>query len=173
LALCTVRTRTAGGVHVRLGHRRILSRLDQRVEMLDELPHVVPGQHPGHVQDSAEEARHVLDLGLLTHGAGARHPAQPPAVGEELIEEIAGPLLGGQPEVALQLLDEPGDRLGALRGERRAQLGRLVEAAEDVEEPAVPPVRVRRAPGEIGAGHTEEPGLRQVGRGSPNRRGGR
>ena len=93
--------------------------------------------------------------------ARARHPAQPAAVREELVEQLPGAELGRQPDVTLELLHQARDRLGALGGEGRAELGRLVEAAQHVEEPAVPAVGMRPAARQVDGRHREEPRGRQ------------
>jgi hypothetical protein len=124
--------------------------------VLHELADVVSRQDPGGVLDPPEEARHVLDLGLLARVARARHPAEPAAVREELVEKLPGPKLRRQSHEALELLHQASDRLGPLGREGRAELGGLVEAAEHVEEPAVPAVRMRPAAGQVDGRHRED-----------------
>src|SRR3972149_757807 len=123
LALCTVRTWTAG-----------LSK-----------PASAPGAPPAA----------VLDLALFLRGrlGVARHV---PRILEELVEELAGGHLARQLHVALQVLEQLPDGEHPLRGHPVSHLGNLVEATQDVVEPAVPAVGVGGAAGEVHDGDLVE-----------------
>ena len=74
---------------VGLGHRRILARVDEGVEVVHELAHVVVAEHPGGVLDAAEELADVLDL-LLARAGAFDIAGQAAGVHEELVEQLAG-----------------------------------------------------------------------------------
>ena len=131
-------------VRVRLGHRRVLARVDQRVEVVHELADVVVLQHPGGVPDAREELAHVLHF-LLLLGGGLGVAGHQARVDEELVEQLARGRLARQLHVALEVGDEPANRRRALL----AHTHLVGHHSEHVEEPAVLAVGISGALGQV------------------------
>src|SRR3990172_1551446 len=142
-----------GRLDVRLRHRRVLPRVDQRVEVVDELAHVVVAERLRGVLDAAEEPRDVLHFRLLARARGLGHAREPARVHQELVEQLARRHLARQLHVAREVGHEPADRVAALGAHLVAHALERLHAAEHVEQPAVPAVRVRRAAREVDDRH--------------------
>src|SRR5438093_582241 len=105
-----------GRLDLRLGDGRVFTRVDQRVEVIDELPHVVVPERLRGVLDATEELRDVLHLGLVPRRGGLRHAREPARVHEELVEQLARRHLPRQLHVPREVGDQAPDRLQPLRG---------------------------------------------------------
>src|SRR5438093_673170 len=105
-----------GRLDLRLGDGRVLTRVDQRVEVVDELPHVVVPERLRGVLDATEELRDVLHLGLVPRRGRLRHAREPARVHEELVEQLARRHLPRQLHVPREVGDQAPDRLQPLRG---------------------------------------------------------
>ena len=150
------------GLDLRLGDRRVLAGLDQLVQVLHELPHVVVPEGARRRLHPIEELRDVLALGDVTGRLLAVHPAEPPRVLEEQVEQLTGRHLAAELHVALEIADEVLDGRVPLLGDLVAELGNRLGLAEDVEQIDVPPVRVGRAAREVDDRHLVQLRGRQV-----------
>ena len=131
-------------VRVWLGHRGVIPRVDEGVEVIDELPHVVVLEHARGVTDAREELADVLHLLLLLGGrlGVAGHEA---GIHEKLVEQLARRRLAGQLHVALEVSHEPPD------GPRPffSHLHVRGHIPQHVEEPAMLAIRVGGALGQV------------------------
>ena len=150
------------GLDIRLGDRRVFAGLDQLVQMLHELAHVVVAQRPGGGLHPIEELRDVLALDDVARRLLAIHPAEPAGISEEQIEQLARRHLAPQLHVPFEILDEVPDRRMAGLVDLVAELADRVGLPKDVEQVDVPAIGVGRAAGEIDDGHLIQLRGRQV-----------
>jgi hypothetical protein len=95
-------------VRVCLGHRGVIPRVDEGVEVIHELPHVVVLEDARGVTDAREELADVLHL-LLLLGGRLGVPGHEAGIHEKLVEQLARRRLAGQLHVALEVGHEPPD----------------------------------------------------------------